>query len=371
MTTRRINPLPSPTWRWLRLNDASLALPAVLPGADCEVQVPADMRGGSEGAENVARGAEAAGFDAFGQVLTGAGPEVDGLLAASGTERRILALEGKQKEPARVRVSFDGDGAAAFGVTLAPESEAVLIMETGAGTENRGNGVVQTKVLAGRGASLTLVQVVRAGEGFTLINDVGALCEAGAAVKVVHLILGGGRIYQGCRADLEGDGSSLSADIGYQVRGTDLLDMNYVACHRGRRTESGIRAAGVLRDRASKLFRGTIDLQKGCAGAVGNEQEDVLIIDDAAVNRTIPLILCAEEDVVGNHGATIGRPDEDMMFYLASRGLSEEEIYALLSRARLDAVIRLIPDEETRRALQRELGAEEEPSEAGKEDEDA
>ena len=54
---------------------------------------------------------------------------------------------------------------------------------------------------------------------------------------------------------------------------------------------------------------------------------------------------------------------------MASRGMSEEEIYAILSRARLDAVIRLIPDEETRQALARELGGQE-PSESGKEEAD-
>lgn len=50
------------------------------------------------------------------------------------------------------------------------------------------------------------------------------------------------------------------------------------------------------------------------------------------VNQTIPLILCGEEDVEGNHGATIGRLDEKMLFYLASRGIPEEAARSLLAR---------------------------------------
>ena len=56
-------------------------------------------------------------------------------------------------------------------------------------------------------------------------------------------------------------------------------------------------ADGVLQDRSAKLFRGTIDFQKGAAGSKGDEKEDVLLLGEDVVNRTIPLILCAEEDV--------------------------------------------------------------------------
>ena len=73
----------------------------------------------------------------------------------------------------------------------------------------------------------------------------------------------------------------------------------------------------------SKLFRGSIDFVKGCAGSVGNEKEDVLLLGDDVVNQTIPLILCAEEDVEGNHGASIGELDEKTLFYLMSRGIYE------------------------------------------------
>lgn len=46
---------------------------------------------------------------------------------------------------------------------------------------------------------------------------------------------------------------------------------------------------------------------------------------DDIVNQTIPLILCAEEDVEGNHGASMGDLDDATLFYLCSRGLSREE----------------------------------------------
>ncbi|NWM55017.1 SufD family Fe-S cluster assembly protein, partial [Escherichia coli] len=83
------------------------------------------------------------------------------------------------------------------------------------------------------------------------------------------------------------------------------VDMNLVVNHWGQKTTSEINAAGALKDDAQKIFRGTIDFKKGSAGSVGSEQETVLMLGDGVVNKTVPLILCAEENVVGNHGATI------------------------------------------------------------------
>ena len=110
-------------------------------------------------------------------------------------------------------------------------------------------------------------------------------------------------------------------------------------------------ASGVLREQGRKLFRGPIDFRKGAAGAVGNEKEDVLLLDDTVVNQTIPLILCEEEDVEGNHGATIGKLDEELLFYLESRGIPKTEVYEMMGKARINAIISRIEDERTRKLV--------------------
>ena len=168
------------------------------------------------------------------------------------------------------------------------------------------------------------------------------------------MILGGRATYDNCSVTLAGAGSRFEANIGYRLEGEELMDMNCEAIHTGKKTESLIRASGVLFDRASKLLRGTIDLRRGCAGAVGNETEDVLLIDDTVRNRSVPVILCSEEDVVGNHGASIGRLDEDLLFYLQSRGIDSEAATELMAKARVDAIIRRIPDGQLRAALLKE-----------------
>ena len=226
-----------------------------------------------------------------------------------------------------------------------------VVADVSAAGGGAGLAALQTKALIDEGAVLRLVLIQRLGAEDTFLNDLGVRCAEGGRFEYVRLILGGHKTIDGCSAALAGDRSAFTAEIGYRLGGEDLLDMNYEAVHTGKRTECAIRASGVLRDRADKLFRGTIDFRKGCAGSVGNETEDVLLMDDTVRCRTVPVILCGEEDVEGNHGATIGRLDENLIYYLESRGMAREAIDEMCAQARIDAVVRKIPDPETIRKL--------------------
>ena len=69
------------------------------------------------------------------------------------------------------------------------------------------------------------------------------------------------------------------------------------------------------------------------------------------MNKSVPVILCEEEDVDGRHGASIGRLSEDMLYYLETRGLSEKEATVMMVRGRLHSIAREIPDDETQSAI--------------------
>ncbi|MGN0709366.1 MAG: SufB/SufD family protein, partial [Anaerovoracaceae bacterium] len=214
-----------------------------------------------------------------------------------------------------------------------------------------GHGAVQTRYHAEEGAKITLVQVIRAGKNFRVMSDIGGELADGADFDLIQIVLSGRQVFLGNYTGLYGKGSSLETKLGYQCAGDDVLDVNYVADHTGRNTNSDIEVSGVLSGRAQKLFRGTIDFKKGCAGAKGYEKEDVLLLDETVRNKTIPVILCAEEDVEGDHGATIGKLDQDTMFYLESRGIPEDAIYEMMAKARIESVAACVPDELTRQTV--------------------
>ena len=125
--------------------------------------------------------------------------------------------------------------------------------------------------------------------------------------------------------------------------------------HVGRNTRSDIDVSGALSDSAKKVFRGTIDFKNGSAGSTGSEQETVLLLGDDVVNRTVPLILCAEENVEGTHGATIGALDDDTLFYFESRGFDRDAAERLMARAVVERLAHDLGDDATAEAVQHEL----------------
>lgn len=110
----------------------------------------------------------------------------------------------------------------------------------------------------------------------------------------------------------------------------DILDMNYYMFNKGEKTNSNIEIAGALFDESNKNFKGIIDFIEGSKNAVGYENENCLLFSDKAISKSLPMLLCHEEDVSGTHSVSTGKPDEDKLFYLKSRGISEDESKKLI-----------------------------------------
>ena len=142
--------------------------------------------------------------------------------------------------------------------------------------------------------------------------------------------------------------SEYDLDAVYFGRDNDVLDYNDVSVQIGRDTLCEMHTAGVLTGNADKILRGTVDFRRGAKRGVGHESEDVLLFSPTARNRTAPLILCGEEEVEGQHAASVGRLDESKLYYLRSRGLSESQARRLMVDARFAPAIEKIPLEELR-----------------------
>ena len=125
--------------------------------------------------------------------------------------------------------------------------------------------------------------------------------------------------------------------------------------HIGKKTNCNIQVDGTLKDAAEKIFRGSIDFKTGSSDSKGAETENVLLLGDDVVNKTIPLILCAEENVEGSHGATIGELDEDTLFYFASRGIVMETAEDMMTKGKMEVLYRKIQDENSEKLVEKQL----------------
>jgi Fe-S cluster assembly scaffold protein SufB len=213
---------------------------------------------------------------------------------------------------------------------------------------------IRTTVKAENSSAVTLVQVFE-GKAQT-VAKLDAKLSDDARFELIQIFLEPGDALSDINTTLGGRRSVFTANIGYLLGGSDRLDINIVARHLGKKTRSEINAKGVLDKNSRKTFKGTIDFVGGCTGASGAESEDTLLIGGKTVNKTVPLILCAEEDVEGSHGASIGRVDEAHIFYMQSRGIPEDKIAELMAQSKIAQIVNTIGDEETQARINNTLG---------------
>lgn len=261
-------------------------------------------------------------------------------------KQSITVKSGDAPEPFRLDFSEAGDSEVSF---TAEENSSITVYEL-----HRSNSAVKLSFDIGKNASVKLVQLLNPTE--KLRHETFANCSKGGKFQIMTIMTGDGDIYSDNRTELEGDSSSINAEVAYLGKNSQTIDYNIAVNHWGKDTHSEINAAGALMGSAKKVFRGTIDFKTGSSDSKGSENETVIMLGDDVVNKTVPLILCSEENVEGSHGATIGELDDDTLFYFESRGIGREEAERIMAYAALKRLIRLSGDKEFAEQAQNALG---------------
>ena len=132
----------------------------------------------------------------------------------------------------------------------------------------------------------------------------------------------------------------------YLGTNNDLIDINYDLKNIGKKSINNLKVEGCLKDTSKKTFRGTIDFLEGSTKSDGQENENCILLSDTTKSRSVPLLLCHEEDVIGAHGESTGKIDKDKLFYLETRGLTRHEAEKLIVMANFKSIINLIDNEE-------------------------
>ena len=214
-------------------------------------------------------------------------------------------------------------------------------------------GIIRTFASNGANINVTVVN---------LLNDVSTNIESyendiEADSKVYHKLIDIGAKESISNYFSNAIGNKADNDLKtiYLGQGSQVKDLNYIVHLRGERTNVDIDVQGALKDNSKKNFKGTIDFKKGCKKAKGNENEYCMLLSDKAKSIALPMLLCTEADVEGNHSTASGKVDESAVFYIMSRGLSYKEAVRLLVKANFYKIIEGIQDEEIKTEILQEI----------------
>lgn len=141
----------------------------------------------------------------------------------------------------------------------------------------------------------------------------------------------------------------------YLATDNQLKDINYIAELRGEETKINIDVQGALKNHSKKNFKGTIDFKKGCKKSVGDENEYCMLLSDDSRSIALPMLLCTEDDVEGNHSTASGKVETDSLFYIMSRGIEYKEAIKLIVKARFNKIIDRIEDEDLKEEIFKEI----------------
>src|SRR5213595_1795676 len=115
--------------------------------------------------------------------------------------------------------------------------------------------------------------------------------------------------------------------------------------HLAPHTSSTIVSKSVARGGGRTSYRGLVQVNKGAHHSASTVKCDALLVDDISRSDTYPYVDVREDDVSMGHEATVSKVSEDQLFYLMSRGLSEDEAMAMIVRGFVEPIARELPME--------------------------
>lgn len=339
-----INVLPIKTWSWLNVNSISL-----------DEEIP-DLRPFDKNVVN--------GIDNHLVEVVNEDEDIKKLLELEtgiGKTYTDFIIENKNKEitlripqgtkldtPIFINYEFDENNLVAIDLNrvIAEEnSEVTIILNYKNQGEEAAFHAGLTLLEARKNAVIHLVIVQLMNDNSIHLSDIGTMIHENGVININKAEIGGRKNIQGCKTMLKGNESKQNVDSIYFGDKKRFIDINYIVTHEGRFSESEMKLNGALLDESRKLFRGTIDFKKGCAGSIGQEEEFNLLFSPKIKNITAPLILCAEENVQGKHGANSGKIGEEQLFYMMSRGIDELTAKKIMIESAFLPVIMKVPME--------------------------
>ncbi len=257
-----------------------------------------------------------------------------------------------------IRVSFltkDVSGIFTHNLIVLEENSSVNFYEEYSSNENKKQSLQSgvTEIVAKEGSSLDFVSVQEWNDNFYDFSIKRAVLEKNAIVNWTFGCFGGKTTKWNIETVFNGEGSQ-SKNLGiFFGSSSQHFDITTNAYHMVPHTTNDILTKGVLKDDATSVYHGLISVEKDAQKTDSYLADHTLLLSDNALANSIPELKIEANDVRATHGATIGKIDEEQLFYLMSRGLKREEAEMLIVRGFFEPVISKISMEDIRDKIQR------------------
>jgi len=214
-------------------------------------------------------------------------------------------------------------------------------------------GIVEIKVE--QAASLKFVELQSWGKHVWNFSHERARVERDASLDWIFGAIGSHLTKNFTELDLAGQGSSGRMSGFYFTDGKQHLDHDTQQNHFAPNTTSDLLFKGALKGKSHSVWQGMIYVAPGAQKTDGYQANRNLVLDEQARADSIPGLEILADDVRCTHGATIGKLEEEPLFYLKSRGIPQDEAERLMVEGFFDPIMQRIPFEGVRERFQRAI----------------
>ncbi|MDO5376104.1 MAG: Fe-S cluster assembly protein SufD [Staphylococcus rostri] len=258
-------------------------------------------------------------------------------------------------DPIQYVVLHDDENASFFNhVLIVTEESAELTyvenyLSTTSGEGNQIN--IISEVIAAPNAKVSYGSVDFLDKGFTGYIIRRGVTAADASINWSLGLMNEGDQIIDNTTNLIGDRSTSDLKSVVVGRGDQTINLTSKIVQYGKETDGYILKHGVMKESASSIFNGIGHIKHGGKGSAANQSSRVLMLSENARGDANPILLIDEDDVEAGHAASVGRVDPEQLYYLMSRGISQEEAERLVIHGFLDPVVRELPIEDVQRQL--------------------
>lgn len=211
------------------------------------------------------------------------------------------------------------------------------------------NGMVE--ILAEDGAKVRHVRLNAEGGGALALSTLAVRLGADVTFSTLNAATGSAVARHQVFLTFAGENATAQIDGITLLRGRQHADATLVVDHAVPHCTSREAYKTILDDDTTGVFQGKIIVRPHAQKTDGGMKSDTLLLSDGATMNNKPELEIFADDVVCGHGATCGALDEDLLFYLKSRGLPRAEAEALLLQAFVGPPLENVAHEGVREAL--------------------
>jgi Fe-S cluster assembly protein SufD len=204
---------------------------------------------------------------------------------------------------------------------------------------------VTTEVTLGINSNLTIDKLQYESEATYHINSELVQQEKDSTFTINTITLNGMLVRNNLNIEVNGENCTTNLNGAYILKNKQHIDNHTVVDHKVSHCDSNELYKGVIDDNSTAVFNGKVYVRENAQKINAFQSNgNVLLSDNATINSKPELEIYAD-DVKCSHGSTTGQLDEDAVFYLRARGLSEKSARRLLVSAFIQEVLENIENE--------------------------